>query len=48
MIRQTSVFLPLLGLMATLAFAPASHAEDLSMWELPAVPVPADNPQTAA
>jgi cytochrome c peroxidase len=26
----------------------AAHAEDLSMWELPAVPVPADNPQTAA
>jgi cytochrome c peroxidase len=26
----------------------ASHAEDLSIWKLPAVPVPSNNPQTAA
>lgn len=28
--------------------AAASHAEDLSYWKLPPVPIPADNPQTAA
>lgn len=33
---------------ALLAAAPAYAKEDLSNWKLPAVPVPADNPQTAA
>lgn len=45
--RCKSVMFSMLGLLALLAYAPAAHAEDLSMWALPAVPVPADNPQTA-
>lgn len=34
--------------LALAGFAPAGHAEDLSGWKLPQVPVPADNPQSAA
>jgi cytochrome c peroxidase len=39
-----------LALAALLMVSPPTYAahEDLSMWALPAVPVPADNPQTAA
>ena len=34
--------------MLALAAVSVSYAEDLSDWKLPEVPVPKDNPQTAA
>jgi len=40
--------LAMLGLAFGIAYVPASHADDLSMWKLPAVPIPASNPQTKA
>ena len=47
-LRLKSSMLALSGLLAALAMSAPVHAEDLSGWKLPAVPVPSDNPQTAA
>ncbi len=44
--RFSMLVLP--GLLAVLALSIPAQAEDLSIWALPAVPVPADNPQTKA
>jgi cytochrome c peroxidase len=44
--RKTAA-LTLTALLSTGLFTSA-HAEDLSDWKLPAIPAPADNPQTAA
>ncbi len=37
-----------LPMIALIAAAPVQAKEDLSNWQLPSVPVPKDNPQSAA
>jgi cytochrome c peroxidase len=44
---RKTIALAISALLSTGLFA-AAHAEDLSDWKLPAIPAPADNPQTAA
>ncbi len=46
--RPGTLMLALLGLTGGMIFFSAARAEDLSIWKLPPVPVPADNPQTRA
>ena len=46
---KSALFLSSLALAACLMLLPAtSHADDLSGWKLPPVPIPKNNPQTAA
>ena len=49
-LKSRFILSPSLALAAGLLLCPAAYAahNDLSMWQLPAVAVPADNPQTAA
>jgi len=42
------MFMYSLALMLTIAMLPSANAGDLPDWELPPVPVPADNPQSKA
>lgn len=45
--KKTTFNIALLTLALAGAFS-TSYAEDLSQWKLPAIPIPADNPQSAA
>ena len=46
--RQAPALLAAFLVAAGLLFAAPGHADDLSVWKLPAVPIPKDNPQSEA
>jgi cytochrome c peroxidase len=46
--RSLAILMASLSILAACFVVPAGHADDLSAWKLPEVPVPADNPQSAA